>query len=86
MKTRFQAFAFKCNVYRYTAAHAWHRDYPALCLDMQQLGLIPPGTDVMPLARRIPALMDPWLDGGGGRNFDPEVGLCTSLIQLTHSA
>ena len=42
---------------------------------MQQLGFIPPGTDVMPLARRIPALMDPWLDGGGGRNFDPEEAL-----------
>jgi hypothetical protein len=23
-----------------------------------------PGVDVTPLARRLPALMDPWLDGG----------------------
>jgi hypothetical protein len=56
-------------------AHAWHRDYPALCLDMQQLGFIPLGTDVVPLAKRIPALMDPWLDGGGVKNFDPDEAL-----------
>lgn len=57
------------------AAHAWHRDYQALCVDLQDLGFIPPGTDVTPLARRCPALMDPWLNGGGAKNFDPEEAL-----------
>lgn len=55
-------------------AHAWHRDYAALCLDVQQLGFIPPGTDVSPLAKRIPALMDPWLDGGMGEGGRGERG------------